>query len=93
MEQSLSVTSNFVLRRIADESILVPVSPQLKNRDCLFVLNETGYVVYAGIRGGQSLGQIERSILEDFDGVTAEQARSDITQIIDQMIEIEAIRA
>ena len=88
----LSVTANYVLRKIADESILVPVSPKLKNRDCLFVLNVTGYAVYAGLKAGRAIADLRRELLETFEGATEAEVTADVAELVSQLIEIEALR-
>ncbi|MBI3557817.1 MAG: PqqD family protein [Deltaproteobacteria bacterium] len=89
--QKYATTSNYVLRKIADESILVPVSPQLKNRDCLFVLNATGFAIYSGIKSGLSAAEVEKMMLDSFEDASPETISTDIETLLSQMLEIEAI--
>jgi hypothetical protein len=91
MDRKFAPTPHYVLRRIADESILVPVSPQLKSRDCLFVLNATGYAIFSGIKSGLNVEQIEKQLVDSFDGAEPAAVREDMETLLSQMVEIEAI--
>jgi hypothetical protein len=86
-------TPNYVLRQIADESILVPVSMQLRERDCLFVLNPVAGLIYRAIKQKSTMAQIMAEVLENFSDVSESEASSDIQECVDQLIHVEAIIA
>ena len=89
----MQATKNYVLRKIVDESILVPISPSLKHRDCLFVLNPTARAIYEGFRARLSDDEIVERVLEEFDGVEESALRSDVSRLAQQLVEIEALDA
>ena len=93
LNRKYATTSHYVLRRIADECILVPVSPSLKVRDCLFLLNETGQVIYGGVKAGQAPEEIIESITKGFAEADPAEVRADVEMLLGQMLEIEAIHA
>lgn len=86
------LTQNYVLRRIVDESVLVPVSPQLKHRDCLFVMNLTAQAVYEGISRGLPLPAIADELAESFEDAPRDALSADMQEILGHLLEIEAIR-
>ena len=91
MNQKLQITKNYVLRKIVDESILVPISPNLKQRDCLYVLNQTGHAIYQGVLNGLNIEQICENIRVDFDVSSPQLVENDISAFLQEMIEIEAV--
>lgn len=93
LSQKYSVTSHYVLRKIADECILVPVSPDLKVKDCLFLLNETGIEIYTGVKSGLAPAEIVESILKSFSETGRDEVKADVELVLGQMLEIEAIHA
>jgi hypothetical protein len=93
MGRKYALTSNYVMRKIVDESILVPVSPQLKSRDCLFVMNPTACAVYEGLRAGLATDEILQTMLDEYENVRSEELQTDIDELITHMIDIEALYA
>lgn len=91
METRYAATPHFVLRKIADESLLVPISPKLKNRDALFVLNSTSEAIFAGVRAGLGREEIVESLLKNFSEADPAQVRADVDEALARLLEIEAI--
>ena len=89
---SYEVTGKFVVRKIVDECILVPVSPQLKQRDTLLVLNDTAARLLSGIIAGDSYSTIEAKFLAEFD-LDPVELEKDFSEFVGTMIAMEAIRA
>lgn len=86
----LSPSRKYVLRKIVDESLLVPVSPQLKERNCLYVLNETSRRIYEGLASGGSPKELAKSFATEFN-ITEEAALADIQECLSMLCEIEAL--
>lgn len=86
-----SVTKNYVLRKIVDESILVPISPSLKERDCLYVLNLSGSLIYEGVKQGKSKDEIHKILIHEFDELPLERLQEDQDTFLSKMIDIEAM--
>ena len=87
------VTRKYVLRKIVRESMLIPVSPALKERDCLYVLNATGYELYAHIHtaGTCRADDLKAHLLSHFVCQDEEQVTADVKNTLTQLLEIEAI--
>lgn len=82
---------DIVHRKIADETILVPIRGTLADMEKIFSLNPVAENIWSQIDEKRSLLDIRENILETFD-VEKEQAESDITDFISQLIDAELIR-
>jgi hypothetical protein len=76
--------SNIVTRRIADETLLIPVRGHLADLQRLFVLEGIGEYVWERLDGKSSVGEIIDAIVEDFD-VTREEADRDLQEFIHRL--------
>lgn len=92
VDTRLAVTQHYILRTIVEESILVPISPSLRQRDCLFVLNPIGRLVYEAIKAGEPLERVCSRVLADYESVSPEEVARDIELFVDQLKDIEAVR-
>ncbi len=79
-----------VWRKIVDELILVPMRKDVADMETLYTLNEVGARVYELIDGKRSLREIVNSIVNEFE-VTEQQAESDVSEFIEQLLEVESI--
>jgi hypothetical protein len=77
-------SAHVVMRRIAGETILVPVSGNLANMQRLFTLNEMGALVWAMMEGGNTVGDIKEAIAGEFE-VEQIRSESDLMEFIDQL--------
>jgi len=84
-------TKNYVMRRIVDESILVPVSPSLKRRDTLVVLNPVAANFLEKIKSGKTTCDVFQELLAEFD-VEPQILEDDLKQFVQSMMEAEVIR-
>ncbi len=89
MERQYEPTGKFVVRRIVDECILVPVSPELKQRDTLLVLNETAAKLFEGLK--LPYAELEAACLAEFE-TTAAELRADYEKFLETLVAVEAIR-
>lgn len=81
---------NFVFRRIDDETILVPIKDNVGDMNCIYNLNEVGAFIWQNISCKHSMSDIKDLILSEFE-VTESQAKTDLSEYIKQLEEIEAI--
>ena len=75
---------DIVAREIADEFILVPVSPDLMKMHSFFTLNTVGRFIWDKIDGVNDLQTIIIEIEENFQ-VGFETARDDLFQLINEL--------
>ncbi len=80
-----------VSRRIVDELILVPIRQSVAEMETLYTLNEVGARVYELIDGERPVRAIVETIVTEFD-VAFETAHSDVSEFIEQLLQIESIR-
>jgi hypothetical protein len=89
--KSYEPTGKFVMRQIVDEVLLVPVSPDLKQRDTLLVLNESAAAMYSQVAAGKSFPEIESWLCDQFEGAAA-RLREDYRGFVESMFDLEVIR-
>ncbi len=82
---------NLVFRKIEDELLLVPIRQDVGDLQSIFTLNEVAARVWELIDGETKSGQIRDRILEEFD-VSPETAEKDLIELLQKLIEIEAVR-
>lgn len=79
-------TPGVIARRIAGETILVPVNQRAEDM-ALFTLNEVGTFVWERLDGSHSLGAIAAAITDHFE-VEAARASSDVLAFLDLLAEV-----
>ncbi len=75
---------NFILRKVAGESILVPAGEATKNFNGLFSPNRTAVFIWEHIDEVTDTEEMVRLVLEHFD-VEEETARTDVEGLIKEM--------
>ena len=74
-----------VTRKIAGETILVPIRGSLADMQKIFSLNPVGEFIWQEINGQKALQQISESIQSVFD-VSQEQADADVQDFITELL-------
>jgi len=82
---------DFVTRQIDKETILVPVINTSEDINCIYTLNKVGSELWRLIDGKNSLGDIKKRILENFDA-TPKEAESQMKGFLKDLQEIRAIK-
>lgn len=77
-------SSHVVARKIADETILVPISGNLANMQRLFTVNEVGASIWNLMDGKRNVKEIRQLLLDEFN-VKADQLDADIWDFIDRL--------
>jgi hypothetical protein len=80
-----------VFRKIADEFILVPIKQRAGDVESIYTINEVGGRIWELIDGKNYSGNKECSI-EEFE-VGSKEAETDLTEFIEQLEQIGAVRA
>ena len=83
---------DFIYRKIAEETILVPVHKDVAEMDHIFSLNEIGAFVWEQLEDLKTLHELVNSILDEF-LVSLDDAHSDLEPFIGDMVEIGALEA
>jgi len=80
-DQRFMRDSNIVARRIAGETVLVPVRANVAELDSLFTLNEVGSLTWDLLDGQATVGQIAERIVARFE-VSFEEASHDLGEFL-----------
>ena len=76
---------DIVHRRIAGETILVPIRGSLADMQKIFSLNPIGELIWQDLDGSRSLQQISEDIQSSFE-VTKEEAGADLEAFIAELL-------
>lgn len=76
--------SNLVTRRIAGETIIVPVKGSVGDLDSIYTLNEIGATIWQLIDGRTDTHQIIEAISREYD-VTGEEATKDVIDFLERL--------
>lgn len=74
---------NIISRKVAGETILVPIRGRLADMQNIFTLNTVGAYIWDQLDGTKSLAQILESLLDHFE-VPRQEAEKDILEFISQ---------
>ena len=86
-----SRAKDFAVRVIAGETILVPIRSGVADLDSIFLLNETGSVVWEMVEGVSSPDELVDAVVERFD-VSREDASRDVTEYLSKLEQAGLIR-
>jgi hypothetical protein len=85
-----SKNPDFVQRDVAGECILVPIRRTLAEANSIYVLNETGAVLWNRIDGTHPIHEIASTFVEEYD-VATEQLNRDLETLLADLLSIHAI--
>lgn len=77
---------NIVLREIAGETLLVPISEDLADLERLFALNEVGGLIWKSLDSESNLKCIASAVLAKFDS-DKETVENDLKDLIAQFLD------
>ena len=83
-DKSWCASENVVTRKIADETILVPISGNLANMQRIFTANEVGAFIWAMMDGQNTVKEIRQALLDEYD-VDENQLENDLLGFIEQL--------
>jgi hypothetical protein len=81
---------NFVYRRIEKETILVPIKDNVGDMGSIYNLNLVAAFIWLQLDGEASVRDIQTRLTAEFD-VSDGQAATDLDELINDLIAIEAI--
>lgn len=76
--------SDVVKRRIAGETLLIPIRGEIANMEILFVLDPTAEFIWDRLDGTRTGGDILQAVVESFD-VEAQTAGNDLAGFIAEL--------
>lgn len=83
----MKIKPGFILRQLAGDNVVVPVGAAGESFNGMIRLNETGALLWQELDKGAEEEQLAAKLLEDFDGVTEEQARADVREFLESIRE------
>jgi hypothetical protein len=75
---------DIIVRRVADETLLVPIRGDLVKLDRVYVLNRVGEQIWQQLDGQQDLSAISAGLMARF-GIQAPEAEADVLEFIGQL--------
>lgn len=78
-------------RRIAGETLIVPVRGRVSDLDAIFTLNEVGVRVWQMLDGNTDVTQIVETVATEYDA-PIDIVRQDVTELLDNMATAGLIR-
>ncbi|MGC2064327.1 MAG: PqqD family protein [Thermodesulfovibrionales bacterium] len=89
-EQTFQVKGEIISRKIAGETLLVPIRGRLADMQLIFSLNPVADYIWKKLDGRNSLSEIRRLVVETFD-VKEDKAASDIREFIEDLLKSDLI--
>lgn len=80
----MKIKGDFVLRKIADSVVVVPVGATAVDFGSMLNLNETGAFLFELLQKGATKEELLASMLNEYD-VTSEKAEADIDKFIKKL--------
>ena len=80
-------TDNFRLRRIADETILVPCGQMAEQMDRVITLSDTAEYIYEYAPRAESLDKFVRMMGKEYHMEDLQQLQQDVQEVLDFMID------
>ena len=80
----MKIKENFILRKVADSYIVVPVNSRTLDFNGIINLNETGAFLFEKLQQGAEREELINAMLEEYD-VAPDRAESDIDIFIQKV--------
>lgn len=80
----MKLRGEYVIRKIVDEIVVVPVGKTALEFKGMIVLNEVSEVIWSCLKKETTLEEILRCVMEEFD-VSEQEAKEDIENILDTL--------
>ena len=90
LNQCYQKNINFVVRRIENETILVPIKDNVGDMGSIYSLNEIGAFIWQHLDGMRTLSAIKAKILDEYE-VLPREAEADLCAFVTDLISIEAL--
>lgn len=86
----MKVSSDFVLREIAGEFILVPVGSAAARFNGLITLNETARTIFLALAQERTVEELTDAVTAEYE-VDRETARADVEEFLEQLRQVDAL--
>ena len=82
----------FVTRRIAGETLVIPVAGQVGDLDAIYTLNEVASTIWETLEGPTAVSQIVETLGDEYD-VAPDRAQTDVLEFLDTLAKTGLIRS
>ncbi len=86
----MKIKDDFILRKVADSYVVVPVGSMTLNFNGIINLNETGAFLFGVLQKGAKEQELLEKMLDEYD-VSVEKAKSDIDDFISKLKEADIL--
>ena len=83
----MKISRNFVLKKIGDESVVIPLGSEAINLGGVLTLNETGVMLYEMLKDNKEILELVDALVEAYN-VSREQAMNDVLEFIEKLKEL-----
>lgn len=83
----MKIAEGFILREIAGSFVVVPVGQNLVDFSSMITTNETGAFLWNELLKGATEEELCQKILSEYEGVSKEDALSDIREFVNALKE------
>lgn len=81
----MKIKPGFILRQLAGENVVVPVGTAGESFNGMIRLNEAGVLLWRELSEGAGKEALAEKLLETYDGVTREQALTDVGEFLESI--------
>ena len=86
----MKIKENFILRKVADSYIVVPVGSMTLNFNGIINLNETGAFLFEKLQQGAGREDLINALLEEYD-VAPDRAENDVDIFIQKVMDADVL--
>ena len=90
MDEVYKKNPDFVYRRIAGETILVPIRKAIKELQSIYSFNDTACAIWDKIDGRRSMEEIILAMQEEFE-VSSETLKADTQELVERLKTVGAL--
>ena len=84
LKSILSHSKSIVTRKTGNEYILVPITDNIADMNCVYTLNETGAYIWDKIDGKRNVEEIIAALTDEYD-IDTQNAEKDVYSLIENM--------
>lgn len=82
-------SENVLLRSVAGNHLLIPADG---NADCVYTLNETGYLLWQNIAEAKSEEALVETLIDKFGDLEPALARHDVKLFLNNLLEMDLVK-
>lgn len=80
----MAVSKNFILKKVCDEAMIIPLVDGGMDMSKVFNINEIGVIIYEGLENNKTIEQIKNDIISEYD-IDEKTVLNDINDFIAEL--------